>query len=691
MSACLFGLEAELALSTFTTGAPIPVARAVSVLEHLARSRLEHVCGVGNQCYLANGGLFHIDSGQHPEIATPECLTPVDAVAHLKAAERQVAQLLEPLRLELGVESAMLCRGTVDYVTGATWGCHESYLARFALSRYQSWLIPHFASRTVYTGCGGLAPECAGIEFTLSPRASYISCESSGNSIARRGIFHTKQEPLSSAYGRIHCLCGDNTGSQLAQFLRVGSTALIVALAESDRSPPFKLRNAARALREFARNPDHRAEIETPQGNRPVSALELQYIYLTAVEAFANTALLPDWAAHLCTIWRATLQQLERPEGRCSPALDWTLKRELFGRELTRAGFSWDAITVWSRAVKLIQEHTTRPDGAPIGLDGPLLQRIRKGGRRDAIVVQARQLVTDAGLRWADLEAFAALRRHLCALDVRFGEIGRGVFDELDRLGLLPEQRMVSEEMIADAALHAPAGTRATLRARWIRKLARRRDFRCDWSGLHSNSVVIDLNDPFAVVSRIRRIRRTGAAAGSGTTQYLDFRSLALEAYCDGDYTRAEGHLRSMIERGRELPGTHVHLARVLLTAGRVEEAAEAAATAYSLRGEAPGYVALRIGWFQLCFWYLNRNVPAQPETPLTECSILTRLKDDIVRLDDHMEWTLEPLLAVLEAKLSVQQHQLLAALAQALSNRQRLPTLDAFPAWRELPACAPE
>ena len=257
----LFGLEAELALSATRASTTLPTRTLVGTFDQIARRTLAHLPN-GNRMYLANGGLLYIDCGLHPEVATPECTTPWEAVCHLRAGERLVGRLAGLARIELGADSVLVSRSNVDYVAGTTWGCHESYLGRRTIDEYRDWLVPHLASRVVYTGCGGLDPRSPGIRLSLSPRVSHIDRVVSPDSTGNRGIFHTRNESLCKGYSRIHVLAGDNACSHRSTWLKVGTTALIVALAEARPASTVRLLEPVHAMKGFARNLHHRARVQ---------------------------------------------------------------------------------------------------------------------------------------------------------------------------------------------------------------------------------------------------------------------------------------------------------------------------------------------------------------------------------------------------------------------------------------------
>jgi hypothetical protein len=149
--------------------------------------------------FMSNAGRFYVDCGLHPEMATPECCSPVDVVRYTLAGRR----ILERLAVEVAasdsrIDEIVISGCNVDYSgTNATWGCHESYLHTADPELLRNQVVPHLASRIIYTGAGGLDLRSRGIVYTLSPRVvAHIVCETSGSSTGHRGIWHTKDEPL---------------------------------------------------------------------------------------------------------------------------------------------------------------------------------------------------------------------------------------------------------------------------------------------------------------------------------------------------------------------------------------------------------------------------------------------------------------------------------------------------------------
>jgi proteasome accessory factor A len=685
-ASCLFGLEAELALGATTEGTSIPVDRAVDALARLAERKLVHLRDGGSRMYLANGSLFYVDHGHHPEIATPECTTPWEAVCHLLAGQRMVARLASLVREEIGAEQVLVFRNNVDYLSGATWGCHESYLGRQPVGTYESWLVPHLVSRIVYTGSGGLDPSSPGIRLSISPRVAFIDEVASANSTGDRGIFHTRDESLSSGYSRVHVLAGDNACSQRAIWLKVGASALVVALADLQARAecPIRLSDPVGAMKCFARNPLGETSVELAGGLQvQMTAVGIQRHLLSMIEPHAGSSRLPDWAPAICTAWKDALDLVETPAIHHSHAFDWPLKFALFRREMGRHGFTETAVDAWSDVLERISPPQL-PSRDSLLVDYARIRCFRRKRELHRAALAEAGRLADRGLSSKQLESFNALRLQLCALDVRFGELGSGIFESLDRQSVIPDHRVVTDRMICDAEDQAPAGSRAALRGRWIKKLSRSQErFHCSWSRISGVERQLDMSDPFATKGRFARVPQ---AARDPDVSSSEFRQTALQRYLDGDYSGAKSLLRALIARGFEIPGTHCHLARVLLVQGgdRLSEAVNETAAAWAHRAQAPTYVIARILWLQLALLY---SLPAEECRTDTAQVILGRLKTVIAAPHAHIDWSMDPVIARLQPRLPADQHQLLTALVAALSDRGSLPSLEQHPAWRDAQA----
>lgn len=144
----------------------------------------------------------------------------------------------------------------------------------------------------------------------------------------------------------------------------------------------------------------------------------------------------------------------------------------------------------------------------------------------------------------------------------------------------------------------------------------------------------------------------------------------------EGRYAEAGGILEQLLAAGFEIPGTHIHLARVCLLTGRAAEAREHAGQAWAHRSDAPPYTVARILWLQLLGALQNRESPSP---------ILGKLKHLLRSGAATMEWTMDPVLAQVKPGLDPESHALLTILVAAMSDPQKISALEQFALWRDV------
>jgi hypothetical protein len=510
----LMGLETEYAL-----GGDQREELLMSILTKVKRGQ-PSLQGMNEQDrYLANGGRLYVDAGMHPEYATPECDTPWEAVRRQLAGDRVLIKALRKVKplLRTG-RGAGLFKCNVDYSgLKTTWGSHESYMYKSSPGAFPKQLIPHLVSRVIYTGAGGFNPLAAGIEFTLSPRAAHIRHEISESSTAQRGIFHTKNERLASrSYNRMHLLCGESLCSHLGSWLRVGTTAVVIAMIDAGLSPgrDVELAYPVDALRGFVSDPDCR--LTTLRKNRgAVTAVDVQRSYLQMAEDNAGHKDMPPWTADVCVEWRRMLDRIEHQRETLSVTLDWAIKLAFFKEHVDKSEISWDDFGAWNF---LLEEIRVALRETP--LKGRSKVEIILGQRSDKspipeTIEKLTPYVEERGLSWNLLRPVVDLRKQLFELDFRFGQLGgSGLFDRLDAAHVL-DHRAPGVERIADAVYLPPKGGRASLRSRRIRMYADKHPVRCNWSGMwdEDGRRHLDMTDPFATRAAWKKIRKLDESA----------------------------------------------------------------------------------------------------------------------------------------------------------------------------------
>lgn len=507
MSDRLFGLETEYAVTPFTGETSSSRSDALSLMMRIAHARLGGLPGARSSgTFLPNGSRLYLDHGMHPELSTPECVDPGDAVRYVEAGDRLLDQLAAWTAAESKPGTQVLVfKSNVDYAEpAATWGCHESYLHRADPAAMRKRIVSHLVSRIVYTGAGGFNPRSEGLEFMLSPRAVHLLKVFSHDSTGNRGIVHVKDESLSPAgWARLHIICGESVRSQTAAWLKSGVTALVVALIEAGYAvrSRYEPKTPLEALVAFARDTTCTTRVPTV-GGTDESALSIQRAWLELAESHLHAAFMPRWAGEVCRRWRMILDRLEAGPGAVCRTLDWSIKLHLFQARARRRGFDWEQLGRWPTIVSMLRTILPGVDLSGSGwLDGSG-SGLSVGATGTASAVRA--LARVAGIGLDGVPAFLRMRDELFEADVRFGQVGsKSLFAELDRKGVL-DHRVESVGPIDPAMTAPPPGSRAAVRGNVVRRLASRQRCRAEWWAIWDNDSrrVLDLTDPFARAER---------------------------------------------------------------------------------------------------------------------------------------------------------------------------------------------
>lgn len=506
MAERLMGIETEYAISAQnSSGGAVDQGVLVDKFLQVARRRLIHLPDLFSGLYLANGSRFYVDYGNHPELGTPECSNPWDVVRYVLAGERILADVAHKVKLELPDVEVMLFKSNVDYGgTWVTWGCHESYMHQATPHLLSDQVVPHLVTRIIYTGAGGFNSMSGGLDFTLSPRVPYLVNVQSNNSTSDRGIFHTKDESLSKpGFHRLHVICGESLCSETAMWLKVATTALVVAMAEAGLRPgaEVQLRSPLQAMQSIATDQTCTASAEMA-GGRWSSALEIQYHYLSLAEKHLNHPCMPAWAEEACREWRMILNRLlDGPES-VATSLDWAIKRAVYASYAEGKGLRWNSLQHWTPILSDLRHALDYTSGY-----GNVLCARAVLGKRSTVrdtVQRLTPLLRERGLSWDELDPMLALRRELFEIDTRFGQLGgSGIFASLEKAGVLTHH-VPGVNAVRDAMNDPPAIGRARVRGEVIKRLAGRGRYQCDWQGVVDigKKRVLDLSEPLETEER---------------------------------------------------------------------------------------------------------------------------------------------------------------------------------------------
>ncbi|MGA9567718.1 MAG: proteasome accessory factor PafA2 family protein [Candidatus Korobacteraceae bacterium] len=500
----LFGAETEYAVTAMHGGKAVDRGEILQAMMDQARQRLVHLpdlCSGG--MFLENGSRFYVDCGLHPELATPECVDPWSVVRYIKAGNEILSDLVQAASSASAPGTEVMCfRCNVDY-SGAhtTWGSHESYLHTMNPASLQPQIVPHLVSRIIYTGAGGFNPTSSGLEFTLSPRVAFISRVASADSTSDRGVFHSKNEPLcGDGHNRLHVICGESLCSDTAMFLKAGTTALIVAMAEAGVNPggDVQIESALDALRTFAADTTCKKPVRMKNWRR-LTAIEIQRHYLQQAELHAHEDYMPAWAGDVCRVWSETLARLSDDPCSTESLLDWSMKRSLYADQAAKLGIRWERLTLWNEIANRLNAAlaaTTCGESA-MNLDFVL-------GPQNPIpdeVDRLTKFLRLKGLDWEELKQLLDARRRFFEIDTRFGQLGpKGIFHSLDSAGVL-RHRVNGIDNAECARSEPPFAGRARVRGQAVRRLSSEPGaWRCDWQYIvnSTDGRMLDLSNPFA-------------------------------------------------------------------------------------------------------------------------------------------------------------------------------------------------
>jgi proteasome accessory factor A len=342
----IIGLETEYGVSFTHDG-----QRRLSP-DEISRHLFRHVVSWGrsSNVFLENGARLYLDVGSHPEYATPECDSPLDAVIHEKAGDRivhELARVTEQALAEDGlVGSVRVFRNNTD-TAGNSYGSHENYLVERhgEFQRLAEALIPFLVTRQLYAGAGKVLRTARGSVFVLSQRAEHMWEGLSSATTRSRPIINTRDEPHADAerFRRLHVIVGDSNMSDYTTWLRLATCDLVVRMLEEGVSSPLiVLDSPARAIREVSHDLSGRALVQLESG-RQMTALEVQEAYLDAVERFIAARHSDDEAAkHTIGEWRFVLETLAADPMRLSRQLDWVAKLMLIESFRARHHVSMD-------------------------------------------------------------------------------------------------------------------------------------------------------------------------------------------------------------------------------------------------------------------------------------------------------------------------------------------------------------
>ncbi len=300
---------------------------------------------------LTNGARLYVDHA-HPEYSAPEVTNP-RAAALWDRAGVLVMERAAALASRNGSSPPInLYKNNTDN-KGASYGTHENYLMRrqtpFAdIVRH---LIPFFITRQVFTGSGrlGIGQEGRSMRYQLSQRADFFEVEVGLETTLKRPIINTRDEPHADPekYRRLHVIVGDANLCDVATYLKMGTTSLLLAMIEDGALDHVHLMPRKPVSEMHAVSHDttlgHRVALAD---GRMLTAIEIQMQLCDLAQKYCEEQAageIDEQTQDVLDRWSATLTDLSNDPMTCANRIDWVAKLALLEEYRSRDGLDWSA------------------------------------------------------------------------------------------------------------------------------------------------------------------------------------------------------------------------------------------------------------------------------------------------------------------------------------------------------------
>jgi len=258
--------------------------------------------------FITNGSRVYYDVG-HFEVSTAETTNFHDVVIWEKAGEKILDWLRRIMEEKYTGETKIHAFKNNTSPDGTSYGSHENYCVSRDVAfpaRFIRELVPHLATRFVYTGAGDIVRG----KYVLSPMAFLTSQVISGETMHDTGLLNTRDEPHADGrlWRRLHVIVGDALMNETAIMLRHFTTSAILRLMEADALadvPRIKdpVKDVWRNVE--IRNPEQ-WKVELEDGSI-VSPIDVQRYYLGKIETLVED----EWEHRALRTLEEVLDDLE--------------------------------------------------------------------------------------------------------------------------------------------------------------------------------------------------------------------------------------------------------------------------------------------------------------------------------------------------------------------------------------------
>lgn len=206
----------------------------------------------------------------------------------------------------------------------------------------------------MYCGAGKVGQENGGdpdspVRYQISQRADFFEEEVGLETTLKRPIINTRDEPHADPqkYRRLHVIVGDANLSEVATFLKVGVTAIVLAMIEDDfdAGRDLTLASPVAAIRAVSHDPGLNALVELACGDR-LTAVDLQWELHGLARKYAEERGLEfvggeETGSMVLDRWERVLQGLETEPESLAGEVDWIAKKRLVDGYRERHGLEW--------------------------------------------------------------------------------------------------------------------------------------------------------------------------------------------------------------------------------------------------------------------------------------------------------------------------------------------------------------
>lgn len=340
--------------SQLTDQPPVLDAEAVALAYGREELELDGEDGAGSllmNMVLGNGARLYVDHA-HPEYSSAEVTNPRDAVIWDAAGDLVALAAVRRLAADPDLPPVNLYKNNTDNKS-VSYGSHENYLMPRSVpfGDIVRGLTPFFVSRQIMCGAGrvGLGQDSSTPGYQISQRADFFEAEVGLETTIRRPIINTRDEPHATAdkYRRLHVIIGDANLSQSSNYLKFGTTALVLSLIEAGLAPKVEVHEPVAALQAISHDTSLTAKIRLLDGRR-VTALDLQWMYHEAAAKLAQdtgVADAVDGDGHTHEVlerWAATLTQLDSDRKAAATSVEWLAKLSLLEGYRDRDNLAWN-------------------------------------------------------------------------------------------------------------------------------------------------------------------------------------------------------------------------------------------------------------------------------------------------------------------------------------------------------------